>query len=317
MQPTKPNLLIIGARKASTTLLYETLGRHPDVWFPKKKEPHYFTNKTYGSRRAWAQYLKLFETAPSSAKIVGEASTGYTTLPYNGPTPERIRESLGQPKLIYILRDPVARTVSNYRHNYTSGRYRPGTTLTEAVERNPILIKASCYAFQLKAYRRIFSEHGVLVLLAEELHACPGEVMARVEHYLQLKPYGKWDNDLPKVNPFEQLAGAFAVQRVLGDGWLAQIGKRIMPRALKHWLKSKVPAPSHLPEVTDADRDVVFDAIAPDLKQLFALIGPRLYIWPSVQRLATYDESIAELVSATGPEVDDSANYNSEKVKTN
>lgn len=109
-----PNMLIIGAKKASSTLLYELLCQHPQVWMPQEKEPHCLVTAS-DPDKIREQYARLFEPAPDSALILGEASTGYTTMPYNGPIPRRIQQALGQPKLIYILRDPVERLISNYR----------------------------------------------------------------------------------------------------------------------------------------------------------------------------------------------------------
>jgi hypothetical protein len=47
--PVRPNLLAIGAMKASTTLLYDMLRRHPEVWFSEEKEPHYFTDPNFAA----------------------------------------------------------------------------------------------------------------------------------------------------------------------------------------------------------------------------------------------------------------------------
>ena len=38
----KPNLFIVGAPKCGTTFLYQYLKKHPDVYFPNFKEPHFF-----------------------------------------------------------------------------------------------------------------------------------------------------------------------------------------------------------------------------------------------------------------------------------
>ena len=38
----KPNLFVVGAPKCGTTFLYQYLKKHPDIYFPNFKEPHYF-----------------------------------------------------------------------------------------------------------------------------------------------------------------------------------------------------------------------------------------------------------------------------------
>ena len=37
-----PNLFIVGAPKCGTTFLYTYLKKHPDIYFPNFKEPHFF-----------------------------------------------------------------------------------------------------------------------------------------------------------------------------------------------------------------------------------------------------------------------------------
>ena len=106
MPDTLPNTLIIGAMKASTTLLYTMLGRHPRVWFPAEKEPHYFTAPDYDDPAAWERYRALFKPCPADARVIAEASTNYSKQPHFGDTPGRLRAKLGEPKLVYILRDP-------------------------------------------------------------------------------------------------------------------------------------------------------------------------------------------------------------------
>jgi hypothetical protein len=46
-----PDFICIGAQKAGTTWLYESLSRHPGVWLPKEKELHYFDEKRGVDRR--------------------------------------------------------------------------------------------------------------------------------------------------------------------------------------------------------------------------------------------------------------------------
>lgn len=60
-----PDFFIVGAAKAGTTALFQHLRRHPDVFIPATKEPHFFTRFSPGpfyppdilDRDA---YLKLF-----------------------------------------------------------------------------------------------------------------------------------------------------------------------------------------------------------------------------------------------------------------
>ena len=74
-----PNLFIVGApRKCGTTFLYHYLKKHPDIYFPDFKEPHFFgsdLNRRNGAYNlSLSEYKSLFKT---DKKVIGEASTFY------------------------------------------------------------------------------------------------------------------------------------------------------------------------------------------------------------------------------------------------
>ena len=54
-----PNLFIVGAPKCGTTFLYHYLKKHPDIYFPDFKEPHFFGSDL--NRRNGAYNLSLNE----------------------------------------------------------------------------------------------------------------------------------------------------------------------------------------------------------------------------------------------------------------
>lgn len=284
MNPTRPNTLIIGAMKASTTLLYTMLGRHPRVWFPDDKEPHYFTAPDYEDPDAWQRYVALFGACPGGMRIIAEASTNYSKLPHFGDTPGRIRDKLGTPKLVYILRDPVARAVSNYRHSCVTRQYDPGITAERAFVEDPILLTASRYAQQLDAYHAEFGQDSVHVLVAERLHDDPAGEMAQLASYLGIDPIDDWATTPDSVNAIGQLAAADRADRLLGPNLRRKVAS-ILPRGVKEKLKSAASSDVDVPEVAPAVRDRVYDAIADDLARLHTMLGDEIAVWPSTQRL--------------------------------
>lgn len=147
------NFLVIGAQKAGTTWLDFSLRNHPDAWLPPIKELHYFDTQhaVYAVRResaykelkrvlnspeieqrigtpnarrrlmtlsklafeeySDAMYLSIF--AGITAQAVGEVTPEYSVLPEAGVA--HISELLGDVKIIYMLRHPVARAWSAFR----------------------------------------------------------------------------------------------------------------------------------------------------------------------------------------------------------
>jgi hypothetical protein len=274
--------------KASTTTFYELITHHPAIWFSSEKEPHYFTAPNYGERAAWEDYLKLFDAAPPTAQYIGEASTGYTKLPHLGDTPRRLHESLTDPRLIYLVRDPVQRTISNYQHSYLSGHYATGTTLGEAIAADPILIDASCYARQIRAYWDVFSKQQLLILATDQLHAEPTQVMRRVETFLGLPSYDGWETTLPQSNSQQALRSSLKLHSLLPKPLLDGL-RKLLPAGVRNRLKSLAASAPSLPPIAVSDRQLIWDRIADDLRDFVQLADEELAVrisdWPSVRQL--------------------------------
>src|SRR5690606_4368815 len=119
------------------------------------------------------QYKALFENA-SGFKAVGESSAD--TLYFYKHTIPLVKQYLGDPKIILILRDPVKRAFSAYQHLVRDGR--ESLSVEEALLGEPERIKAnyeliyhywsvSHYYDPVKAFKDSFTD--VKVILNEEL----------------------------------------------------------------------------------------------------------------------------------------------------
>lgn len=280
-----PNFLVIGAMKASTTSFYNLVTQHPQIWFPEEKEPHYFTSRDYDQPAAWERYLRLFASAPMSATVLGEASTGYSKLPHLGPTPERIRARLGGDiKLLYLLRDPVERCVSNYRHSYLVDCDGDPTPLSEAIQSDPILLAASGYARQIKAYHAEFGRDHLMVVTTDELHSSPTAVMRKVEQFLGIDPHEHWPTMIAANNSQQSLRGTLMASRLAPSGLRKWI-KALLPVSVQQSLKRMVSSRHTMPPVPGEDRELIWTHLADDVGQLAEMLGDRVSGWKSVQRL--------------------------------
>ena len=110
-----PDFIIVGAQKAGSTSLYAYLAAHPDVDQPLVKEINYFDLL---ADRGHAWYRRHFPVRSDTRHISGEASPMYMVHPY---ALERIARDLPEVKVIAILREPVSRLVSHYRHSVRLG----------------------------------------------------------------------------------------------------------------------------------------------------------------------------------------------------
>jgi hypothetical protein len=161
-----PNFLVIGAMKAGTTSLYHYLAQHPQIFMPRIKELDFFAVEGNWPRGLdW--YRRQFADAVSGAIAVGEASTVYTKYPRYLGVPGRIAEHLPQARLIYLVRDPLARMRSHYAHRVAVGAERQ--PIDHALLNNPVYLDYSRYALQIEQYLPYFPPDRLLVLASEDL----------------------------------------------------------------------------------------------------------------------------------------------------
>jgi Sulfotransferase family len=192
MKSPRPNLFLIGSMKSGTSYLSELLGAHPAIFMSSEKEPTYFVDPKVlrqGWPWMWAQgywrsedrYLHLFAAAGHAA-VIGEGSTCYSKLPMYTHVPERILEFNPQARFIYIMRDPVERTISHYWHTVGSSKER--RPMLSAIQSNPEYTDVSYYARQLSEYLQHVERERIFVLTFEELLANPAEQMSRMYAWL-------------------------------------------------------------------------------------------------------------------------------------
>jgi len=146
------------------------------------KEPGYFA-KEIGWHKGEHWYLSLFESA-GEAKILGEASTHYTKAPkYNGVA-ERIYRFNPEAGFVYIMRDPVDRTISHYWHNVRfKGERRD---ILPAITKDPHYVDVSDYPLQIAPYLELFGRSNVFILTFEEMIADPLKQMEKILSWLGL-----------------------------------------------------------------------------------------------------------------------------------
>lgn len=118
MSSLRGNAIVIGAMKSGTTSLFKWLSTIRGIAASRPKDTKFFLNESQGGNYSkgldWyaAQFLDNSETVWRM-----EASTHYSKYPDYKGVPKRISESLAKPKLIYVVRNPVERSLSHFFHN--------------------------------------------------------------------------------------------------------------------------------------------------------------------------------------------------------
>jgi hypothetical protein len=103
-----PNIFIVGAPRCGTTSLHRTLRKHPNVFLPTQKEPHYFANDFWGFRdnyiKDYKDYMALFSGCNAEHFVIGEASVWYM---YSDVALENIQKYNQNAKIIIMVRNPI------------------------------------------------------------------------------------------------------------------------------------------------------------------------------------------------------------------
>jgi hypothetical protein len=203
--PRLPDFIIGGAMKCGTSTLHQMLGELPDVFIPDaeiyffsiddiEQHPEFFlaadgtwVDRDFDARHAeyLAWYASFFAAAPPHAKL-GEDSTSYL---HSARCASRIRATLPDVRLIFLLRDPAARTYSHYWHLVRTGR------ATEAFEgtlrHSPgTLFQRSHYREQVTRYLDVFPREQLMFALFEDLVADPQAVLRDAIRFIGLQPPG-------------------------------------------------------------------------------------------------------------------------------
>lgn len=286
-----PDFMIVGGARCGTTTLYSWLRSHSAIFMPEWKEPSYFLADPvdYGVRDA-NEYYGLFTAA--GERLVGEASAGYLADPN---APERIRDELGDVRIIILLRDPVARAFSLWRWMVGRGlepirTFETALAAEPARERDPgsmaryrqsiydyLYLRSGFYSRQLEAYQETFSD--VLVLLSDDLEERPLGAFADVCAFLGLPPMPITPGPSNESGMPWSVAAQLSARR--GLHWLwdrtppgAAVAERALWKAME--LNQRI-GPSTRIAPSTAER--LREAYAPDIERTAQLTGLDLSAW--------------------------------------
>jgi len=170
------HLLVIGAQRCGTTYLHSLLESHPEITTarPSRPEPKVFCSPEKVARGlGWYHRTYFAHAAPH--QVLAEKSTSYLE---SAEAAARARSVLGAADILVLLRDPVARAVSNWRLSTAHGL--EDRALATALTQNlagprrwdPALTSVSPYAY---LERGRYADH-----LGPWLAGFPGTVQVRL-----------------------------------------------------------------------------------------------------------------------------------------
>ncbi|NNK73481.1 MAG: sulfotransferase [Flavobacteriaceae bacterium] len=206
-----PDFIIGGAMKSGTTSLHTILGRHPDVdmahdelgffdmdsliqhpdfnFYDRRNDQWIHQNMNSAPGRYWSWYFEQFPSKSKNQGLTGEDSTTYLA---SEQAAERIAAQAKTIKMIFILRHPTHRAISNYLHLLKSGRAI--YSLEDTLRFNPhSILNRSRYKSQLEGYLRHMEAKNILVIGFERFLSNKRETMKEVCEFLGLD-FGKYQH---------------------------------------------------------------------------------------------------------------------------
>jgi hypothetical protein len=192
-----PNFFIIGATKCGTTSLYHCLKHHPEIFFSREKEPHFFDNDT-NYAHGLKSYIEHHFSGASSYPIRAEATPWYL---YKWrkviPRMQKIYEHT-PPRFVVLLRDPVERAWSHYLHMvrnmvevlpFSEALALEESRLNEDETKWYGYYSEGLYSEQLKAWFAAFGRECFRVYLTDDLATDPEAVIRDVQPFLGVSDY--------------------------------------------------------------------------------------------------------------------------------
>jgi sulfotransferase family protein len=177
-----PDLVILGAMKSATTSLHRWLGEQPEVFMARPKETRFFTDK-WALGPEW--YSAQFADAAGD-ELLGESSVNYMNPDLSPAAAERMTSLIPHARLISVLRHPVDRIRSHYRHEIQRNREKRGFLEALRDPGNPYLAHSSYYTC-LRPYLERFPREQLLLVRFEDLVKPPGPAWSAVLQFLGLE----------------------------------------------------------------------------------------------------------------------------------
>lgn len=190
----KCNLIIPGFPKCGTSSFHEYLDVHPKICMSDPKECGFFARDSVWSRRA-PFHNSLFDSE-SNALYFGESSTIYS-ISQNAI--DRIKTNLKNPRIMILMRQPVARLISHYKWLYVSGietrpfRQAIAGSGHEFDPEQPIkgcyrgYIEFSSYAKWVPKWQQELGTENVLLIQSEGLRRNPVSILDGCASFLELE----------------------------------------------------------------------------------------------------------------------------------
>ena len=224
-----PEVIVIGAMKCATSAVHTYLDAHPDVAMSEPKELNFFNGPATAPHddpdswwrhgqwhrgRDW--YAAQFDP---DAVVRGESSPAYTA-PGSVEVPQRMAAVVPDVRLVYLVRDPVDRALSQWAHHRRDGTEPRGAD-EALLDPGSQYVARSRYHERLEPFLSWFDRSQLLVMVTERLASRHRSEVARLYRHVGLDADGRASTSAVRVHVGGQDTEASTGLR---EAFLAQVG---------------------------------------------------------------------------------------------
>ena len=172
-----PNLIVIGAPRSGTTLLYNLFDSHKKIYVPKTRKEIYYFNKNLSKGLDW--YKSFFSNLKINYKYYADITPTYLYL----ENLENFKKTLGKDvKIIVVIRNPIKRLISDYHfrkriHNYSKN-------INEFVRDYDFALSHGFYLNRIKSFKNIYKKN-LLILRYDEFFK--NDILEKISFFLGIE----------------------------------------------------------------------------------------------------------------------------------
>lgn len=182
----------LGPQRTATSWLHEVLAHHPQVCLPRGvKETMFFDQR---SKKGLDWYRWHFEHA-QAGQAKGEVAPTYFD---SHDACNRLKQVASDIRLVVLVRNPVERLFSLYRHHLSKGRIR--VSFEDAIAVDPRLIGSGKYSVHAAYWESVFSPDQFLYILQDEISHAPQQVFDRLCDFIDIAPRELPDIGYERIN---------------------------------------------------------------------------------------------------------------------
>lgn len=259
------DVCVIGAQKAGSSSMAQWLADHPGICHSRIKETHFWAGEPLGrekpTEREIAQWFDEQFGGARPGQLLVDSSTSYSMFPEFAGVVERLHGHNPKMRLIYVLRDPVARIESHLAHSYRNGVI--DSVGMREIDADPTFIERSSYHLQITRYLERFATDQVHVVALEDLKRDPVPELEATADFLGIDCY---DMQLPRKNVSASRTGVTSMEAALRRRGV-DLPVRIREPLRRRW--GRQPARPLNPD----ERDELRRRLADDRGALESLLG--------------------------------------------